>query len=47
MRDEINCLKAELAEISATLEDLQSSKLDMDLEIACYKKLLEGEENKY
>lgn len=46
MRDEINCLKAELAEISATLEDLQSSKLDMDLEIACYKKLLEGEENK-
>jgi hypothetical protein len=39
-------LEAEIADISADLEDLQSSKLDLDLEIACYKKLMEGEENK-
>lgn len=46
MRERIACLTAEIASISNDLEELQSSKMDMDLEIACYKKLLEGEENK-
>ncbi|XP_060591187.1 non-neuronal cytoplasmic intermediate filament protein B-like isoform X2 [Ruditapes philippinarum] len=46
LRQKIMGLEAEIADISADLEDLQSSKLDLDLEIACYKKLMEGEENK-
>ena len=38
---------AELEAILAELQDLMDSKLGLELEIAAYRKLLEGEENKW
>ncbi|XP_045195495.2 70 kDa neurofilament protein-like isoform X2 [Mercenaria mercenaria] len=46
LNDEIAALRAELEAVSEDLDDLQNSKMDLELEIACYKKLLDGEETK-
>lgn len=46
LKDEIAALKSELEAVSEDLDDLHSSKMDLELEIACYKKLLDGEETK-
>jgi len=39
-------MRAELEAISKELQDLQDTKLSLELEIAAYRKLLEGEENR-
>lgn len=39
-------MKAELDAINKELQDLQDTKLSLELEIAAYRKLLEGEENR-
>ena len=40
-------MRAELEAINKELQDLQDTKLSLELEIAAYRKLLEGEENRY
>jgi len=39
-------MRAELESISKELQDLEDTKLSLELEIAAYRKLLEGEENR-
>jgi len=43
---DINSLENELAGVMEQLRALMDAKLSMELEIACYKKLLEGEESR-
>merc|ERR1712142_580673 len=43
---QIHSLEAELAGVMEQLRVLMDAKLSMELEIACYKKLLEGEEQR-
>ena len=43
---DVRDLEAELAGVMEQLRVLMDAKLSMELEIACYKKLLEGEENR-
>ena len=43
---EIAALKAEMDSITKELQDLLDAKLGLELEIAAYRKLLEGEDNK-
>jgi len=43
---QIQSLELELAGVMDQLRVLMDAKLSMELEIACYKKLLEGEENR-
>ena len=40
-------LRAEMEAILKELQDLMDTKLGLELEIAAYRKLLEGEENRY
>jgi len=39
-------MRAELEAIMKELQDLMDTKLGLELEIAAYRKLLEGEENR-
>lgn len=43
---EIAALKAEMDSITKELQNLLDAKLGLELEIAAYRKLLEGEDNK-
>jgi len=43
---DVGALEAELAGVMEQLRVLMDAKLSMELEIACYKKLLEGEESR-
>ncbi|ESO03062.1 hypothetical protein HELRODRAFT_173940 [Helobdella robusta] len=43
---EVAALKAEMESITRELQDLLDAKLGLELEIAAYRKLLEGEEDK-
>lgn len=43
---EVAALKAELESITKEMQDLLDAKLSLELEIAAYRKLLEGEEDK-
>jgi chromosome segregation ATPase len=43
---EVTQLESELAGVMEQLQTLMDAKLSMELEIACYKKLLEGEEQR-
>lgn len=42
----VAAMRAELESINKELQDLQDTKLSLELEIAAYRKLLEGEENR-
>ena len=46
LSDQLLKRNAELEAILKELQDLMDSKLGLELEIAAYRKLLEGEENK-
>lgn len=46
LRSNVAAMKAELEAINKELQDLQDTKLSLELEIAAYRKLLEGEENR-
>jgi len=46
LRGNVASMRAELEAISKELQDLQDTKLSLELEIAAYRKLLEGEENR-
>jgi len=46
LRGNVAAMQAELEAIKKELEDLQDIKLSLELEIAAYRKLLEGEENR-
>jgi len=45
-QNEVSQLETELDGVMAQLQSLMDAKLSMELEIACYKKLLEGEEQR-
>lgn len=45
LRMQLAALEQDLAEVMHDLEGMKSHNLDLELEIACYRKLLEGEEN--
>ena len=44
---EVAALKAELESITKEMQDLLDAKLSLELEIAAYRKLLEGEDDKW
>ena len=46
MRVELTKLKAEMESILVELQNILETKLGLELEIAAYRKLLEGEENR-
>lgn len=46
LRDEISKLRVEMENILAELQTIVDIKLSLELEIAAYRKLLEGEENR-
>lgn len=47
LKTEVAKLRAEMEAILKELQDLMDTKLGLELEIAAYRKLLEGEENRY
>lgn len=47
MRTESNGLTTEMDSIMRELQDIINTKMGLELEIAAYRKLLEGEENRY
>ena len=47
LKNEVVKLRAEMEAILKELQDLMDTKLGLELEIAAYRKLLEGEENRY
>jgi intermediate filament protein if len=46
LKEEIAKLRAEMEAVLKELQDIMDSKLGLELEIAAYRKLLEGEENR-
>jgi len=46
MQNDLTKLQAELESVLKELQDLMDAKLGLELEIAAYRKLLEGEENR-
>lgn len=46
LRGNVASMRAELEAINKELQDLEDTKLSLELEIAAYRKLLEGEENR-
>lgn len=46
LREEVAKLRAEMDAILRELQNLMDTKLGLELEIAAYRKLLEGEENR-
>lgn len=47
LREKIQNLEADLTEVMSDLEQMRNQNLDMNLEIQCYRKLLEGEEKRW
>lgn len=47
LRSESNGLKMEMDSIMKELQDIMNTKMNLELEIAAYSKLLENEENRY
>ena len=47
LESQINKLTMEIEEVLRELQVLQDAKLSLELEIACYRKLLEAEEKRY
>jgi Skp family chaperone for outer membrane proteins len=47
LKGEVAKLRAELEAILKELQDIMDTKLGLELEIAAYRKLLEGEETRY
>ncbi|XP_052790612.1 60 kDa neurofilament protein-like isoform X2 [Mya arenaria] len=45
LRLELSSLSSELSDVMADLENMRGHNLSLSLEISCYRKLLEGEEN--
>ncbi len=46
LKNEVVKLRAEMEAILKELQDIMDTKLGLELEIAAYRKLLEGEENR-
>ena len=46
LKDDIAKLRAEMEAIILELQNIMDTKLSLELEIAAYRKLLEGEENR-
>ncbi len=46
LKTDVAKLRAELEAILKELQELMDTKLGLELEIAAYRKLLEGEENR-
>ena len=46
LKGEVAKLRAEMEAIMKELQDIMDTKLGLELEIAAYRKLLEGEENR-
>lgn len=46
LKNEVAKLRAEMEAILKELQDIMDTKLGLELEIAAYRKLLEGEENR-
>ena len=46
LKSEVAKLRAEMEAILKELQDIMDTKLGLELEIAAYRKLLEGEENR-
>jgi intermediate filament protein if len=46
LKEDVAKLRAEMEAILKELQDLMDAKLGLELEIAAYRKLLEGEENR-
>jgi len=46
LRGNVASMRAELEAINKELQDLEDAKLSLELEIAAYRKLVEGEENR-
>jgi len=46
LKAEVAKLRAEMEAILKELQDIMDTKLGLELEIAAYRKLLEGEENR-
>lgn len=46
LREEVAKLRAEMEAILRELQNIMDTKLGLELEIAAYRKLLEGEENR-
>lgn len=47
LKEDVAKLRAEMEAILKELQDLMDAKLGLELEIAAYRKLLEGEENRW
>ena len=47
LKNEVAKLRAEMEAILKELQDIMDTKLGLELEIAAYRKLLEGEENRW
>ena len=47
LKNDLATTRAEMEAILKELQDLLDTKLGLELEIAAYRKLLEGEENRY
>lgn len=46
LREKIQNLESDLSEVMSDLEQMRNQNLDLNLEIQCYRKLLEGEEKR-
>jgi intermediate filament protein if len=46
LKEDVAKLRAEMEAILKELQDLMDAKLGLELEIAAYRKLLEGEESR-
>ena len=46
LKEEMNKLRSEMEGMLVELQTLMDAKLSLELEIAAYRKLLEGEENR-
>lgn len=46
LREKIANLECDLTDVMRDMDTLRSQNLDLNLEIECYRKLLEGEEKR-
>lgn len=47
LKNDLASLRAELEAITIELREITDTKLGLELEISAYRKLLEGEENRF